>query len=508
MSGFRDAWPWTEDRLRWVIAVFAGGVSVVGTSFALYGTSQSFVIVAASRGTLDLLPSDVVASIIWNFGDYSFALALIGLGTLLAVVTGAVSHAAFQFGRARSGDAAGLALSAVLVALLVALLVGAPLPALVPAVAGTGVMALIVRMLDGIDDEQSADRRRVLVRALVGVGAYNVVTHAIGAFRGVGSRPGDLDGEAVGDTDGADDSIDAKLATAADRSLDIDSMSGLVVDVEDFYTVDINPRPPTTETEGWSLSVTGAVETEREYDYAAIRDRESVDRFKTLRCLGDPVDGEQIGTALWSGCSISDLIAEANPQGSHAVLRAPDDYYYSMPLSMLADGLVAYGMNGRQLPRPHGYPVRALVPNRWGKLNVKWLDEIEIVEESESGYWEERGWNGMDTVNTVVKIEATNRLSDGRVQIGGHAYAGTRGVREVQVSVDGGETWETATLSGELPDTDTWRQWKYEWQPESSRYNLVAKAVDGTGTEQPRARSSPFPDGATGWAKLTLNVEL
>ncbi|RLM90644.1 sulfite oxidase [Haloarcula sp. Atlit-7R] len=499
-----------QGRSRRALTVFASGVSVVGTSFALYGTTREFVIIAASRTALDVLPSSVVASIIWNFGDLSFSLAFLVFGIALAGVTGAVSYAGFRAGERLVGEApnvGGMALSLAVVWAFVAATVWSPLAAVVPAAAGTvGTGLVIARSTDDADQLSTPDDRRAFVKTLAGLGAYNVVAHAVGFVQGSGSRTDEL--STPPSESEASDLVQQRLDAAADRSLNVDGMVGLVDTTDSFFTVDINPRPPTVEAENWALSVTGNVETEREFTYEELRQRETVHRFKTLRCLGDPVDGEQIGTALWTGCSLLDLLDEAGANGSHVVLRATDDYYYSVPMSMLPEAMLAYGMNEQQLPREHGYPVRALIPNRWGKLNVKWLDEIEVVDQSESGYWEERGWNGMGTVNTVVKFGASNRPSDGRVQLGGHAYAGTDGIQEVRVSLDGGETWDTATLSDPLPDPDTWRQWKYEWQPDSTSYTVVAKAVDGTGTEQTRVRSSPFPDGATGWSRLDLSVQL
>ena len=500
-----------QGRSRRAITVFTSGVSVVGTSFALYGTSQEFVIIAASRTALDVLPSSLVASIIWNFGDLSFSLALLVFGLALAGVTGAVSYAGFRGGEQLvegAPNVGGLVLSLLTVWAFVAATVWSPLSAVVPAAAGTIGTGLVIARSTGEDSEQLAtlDDRRAFVKTLAGLGAYNVVAHAVGFVQGSGSQTDDLSTSSAGEESA--DAVDQRLATAADRSLDVSGMTGLVDTTDSFFTVDINPRPPTVEAENWTLSVSGDVETEREFSYEDLRQRETITRFKTLRCLGDPVDGEQIGTALWTGCSLMDLLSEAGANGSHVVFRAADDYYYSMPMSMLSDAMLAYGMNESQLPRQHGFPVRALLPDRWGKLNVKWLDEIEVVDQSESGYWEERGWNGMGTVNTVVKIGTSNRLSDGTVQLGGHAYAGTDGIRAVLVSLDGGETWDTATLSGQLPDPDTWRQWKYEWQPERSNYTVIAKAIDGTGTEQTRVRSSPFPDGATGWSRLDLSIQL
>jgi DMSO/TMAO reductase YedYZ molybdopterin-dependent catalytic subunit len=500
-----------EGRSRRAITVFTSGVSVVGTSFALYGTSQEFVIIAASRTALDVLPSSLVASIIWNFGDLSFSLALLGFGVALAGVTGVISYAGFRAGeRLVEGtpNVGGMALSLLAVWMFVTATVWSPLSAVVPAAAGTiGTGLVIARSsADGGDEQLSTpDDRRAFVKTLAGLGAYNVVAHAVGFVQGSGSQTDDLSSST---NEAGADPVEQRLTTAADRSLDVSGMVGLTDTTDSFFTVDINPRPPTVEAESWTLSVTGNVETEREFTYEELRQRETIHRFKTLRCLGDPVDGEQIGTALWTGCSLMDLLSEAGANGSHVVFRAADDYYYSMPMSMLTDAMLAYGMNESQLPRQHGFPVRALLPNRWGKLNVKWLDEIEVVDQSESGYWEERGWNGMGTVNTVVKISTSNRLSDGTVQLGGHAYAGTDGIRAVLISLDGGETWDTATLSDELPDPDTWRQWKYEWQPDRSSYTVMAKAIDGTGSEQTRVRSSPFPDGATGWSRLDLSVQL
>jgi hypothetical protein len=78
--------------------VFVSGVSVVGTSFALYGTTQEFLVIATSRLALDALPASVVASIIWNFGDSSLAASLIIFGVFLSMVTGVVSYLGYDIG--------------------------------------------------------------------------------------------------------------------------------------------------------------------------------------------------------------------------------------------------------------------------------------------------------------------------------------------------------------------------------------------------------------------------
>jgi hypothetical protein len=508
--------PTVAPQLHTLAVVFSCGVSVVGTSFALYGTSRGFILLSTSRTALNLLPGSVVASIIWNLGDDAFALALVGFGFLMAGLTGSAGYVGYRLGRRVSPSwpaIGGFLASTALVGIFVLVAVGGIVPAVGPAIAGGLATVLVVEIQAGGGGEPDGASRRTLLKALGGVALYNVVAHALGLIRGqeeipeAGSDPPQTN---VSGEDGADeaDPAEAALVGATEQSFDVSGMSGLVSEIGEFYTVDINPRPAVVDTDQWSLTVRGAVDQEREFDYEAIRSRNRIHRFKTLRCLGDPVDGKQIGTALWTGCSLGVLLDETSPAGSHAMLRAVDGYYYSMPLEFLDRAVLAYEMNGETLPRAHGYPVRALIPNRWGKLNVKWLEEIEIIDDFDSGYWEERGWNGMGPVNTVVKIQATNRLSDGRVQLAGHAYAGTRGVQEVEISLDAGDTWETAAIADPLSDPDTWRQWKYEFQPEQSDYSVAARATDGTGETQTRIKSDPYPDGATGWARLDLTIQL
>jgi DMSO/TMAO reductase YedYZ molybdopterin-dependent catalytic subunit len=185
------------------------------------------------------------------------------------------------------------------------------------------------------------------------------------------------------------------------------------------------------------------------------------------------------------------------------MLRAEDGYYEEFPLAALEPGLLAFGMNGRTLPSEHGAPVRALVPGHWGEVNVKWLTEIDVLEEEATGYWEKRGWHGTGPVNTVAKLSTKGVRQDDTAYVAGHAYAGTRGIDRVEVSIDGGSTWQAATLSEPLPGDDVWRQWRYGFQPEGS-HEVVVRAIDGTGTLQPRERSDAFPSGATGWVRTTF----
>ena len=187
------------------------------------------------------------------------------------------------------------------------------------------------------------------------------------------------------------------------------------------------------------------------------------------------------------------------------MLRAADGFYEEFPLSALEDGFLAFGMNGETLPRSHGYPARALIPGHWGEINVKWLTEIEVLTREVDGYWEERGWQGTGPVNTVAKLHHQTRLPGGRIQVGGHAYAGTRGIRAVEVSTDGGDTWVEATLAEALPGEDVWRQWVYEYDRPGREHEVVVRAVEADGTVQPETASNAFPSGPSGWVSRTIS---
>ena len=96
------------------------------------------------------------------------------------------------------------------------------------------------------------------------------------------------------------------------------------------------------------------------------------------------------------------------------------------------------------------------------------------------------------------------RLQAGQVAVAGVAWAQHRGIRRVEVRVDGGP-WRPARLAAEH-SADTWRQWVWPWDATSGRHTLEVRATDGTGATQPEDRAPPFPDGATGWHSVVVGV--
>ena len=186
----------------------------------------------------------------------------------------------------------------------------------------------------------------------------------------------------------------------------------------------------------------------------------------------------------------------------------------STPVQALTDdrdALVAVAMNGEPLPNQHGFPARLVTPGLYGFVGAtKWLTRMEATTyAAQRAYWTERDWATDAPILTQSRIDTPgglNRLSmPGRVVVGGVAWAQQRGIAKVEVRVDEG-TWQEATLG---PDAgiDYWRQWYLPWDALPGRHKLTVRATDATGEVQPEQRTTPFPEGATGWHSIVVIVD-
>jgi DMSO/TMAO reductase YedYZ molybdopterin-dependent catalytic subunit len=519
-------------------ALLAGLAGVAG-SYAAAGYTGSFVVAPLASFLTRTVPDAVLRFAIVTLTDVGRQIGIEHLGqraNLLAAVLlatalfGSLTLAALSLARrfARPAVAVGLALA--FVTLAAAVLTGAPVDALGAGLGSGAVVAgsALVSRTGGTDRSDVAGGRRELLGSLASAAGLGVVGYVLGGRQTAGppqpavgtseasgssTAGSDTDGNGAGASEGDGSGADGDsgpsetqrlLAEAEEKSLDVEGLEGLVSG-EDFYEVDTANVNPNLTAEDWTVSVTGAVETERTYDYEEIRSMESELRFMTLRCVSDPLNGKKMDNGLWQGVPIERLLEGTNPQGEYVMLRSSDGYYEEFPVEALRTGLLAYGKDGDVLPRQHGYPARALIPGHWGEINVKWITEIEILDRPAKGFWEERGWHGTGPVHTVAKLHAVDRSDDdGRLTVGGHANAGTRGIERVEVSTDGGERWTEARLSEPLEGTDVWRQWAYTYDPPDGKHEVVVRAVDGTGTLQPKESQDTYPSGATGWVRRTI----
>ena len=479
-----------------LFAVLAGVTGVAG-SYAVAGYTRQFIVAPIDATVVRLTPGEIVAFVIQNVGESGH---LLHIALSFAVATGllaAIAILGLYVGRRLAHPAIGVGLAGVLAWGLATAITARPVLAV--GTAGPVMLWLVVGFVSLVSPDHDPSRRRVLASS-AGALAF------IGASFGIGQWVRDTGTDNSGTAD-MDDEVATLMQDAEAKSLDIEGdVPGLVSSFEEFYNVDIAEFDPDLSPEDWSLTITGEVGEDVTITFDELTDMPTERRFVTLRCVGEDLNGQKLDTAVWTGTPIKPLLEDADPGGecSCAMLRAADDYFVQFPIEALEDGFLAWGMNGQSLPQSHGHPVRVLIPGHWGETNVKWLSEIELLDEEMNGYWEQRGWHGTGPVNTVAKLWSTTTLEDGRVEVAGHAYAGTRGVERVEVSIDAGETWQDAALSEPLPGDDTWRQWRYEFEPNGS-HEVVVRAVDGTGAVQPEDRSESFPSGATGWVRQTVN---
>lgn len=283
---------------------------------------------------------------------------------------------------------------------------------------------------------------------------------------------------------------------------------------ERFYVVTKNVIDPQVNPELWRLEIAGLVERERSYTYQELTALSPINQETTLMCISNPVGGGLMSNALWKGVPLQILLANAGPKNgvTKVVLRAVDGYDDTIPLvkAMEPTTLVAYEMNGSQLPFIHGYPVRLIVPGLFGEKSVKWVTRIELVAQDVKGFYEKQGWGPDFTIPTHSRFDGpdlSRPISLGtNVPLKGVAFAGNRGVSRVEVSFDDGYEWQEAQLK--LPGTHlTWAMWNYDWQPErQGEYKLVVRATDGDGIVQVKEERWTAPHGATGYHKVAARV--
>ena len=346
--------------------------------------------------------------------------------------------------------------------------------------------------------------------------------------------------------------------------------------VEEHFVCHRNDIPD-ADAETWTVSLTG--HADGTLSVADVREEyPRVGVAHTMECAGNgrgqhrPETGsvqwgfEAAATAFWTGAPLSSIlrahgVESAEDRWLTAVGGDPSDaddvFARSIPLTKAFDDcILAYEMNGQPLPREHGYPVRLVVPGWYGVNNVKWVEELRVMDSmvvegsldrpGEHAYWQQEAYrihpegvtpdenSTVDTVDTWEQLEGaveypytfdTTVMSvigtpdgespvdlptDGPVEVRGVAWAGDDTVERVEVSTDSGETWDDAELFG--PEyAGAWRLFRYDWDAEPGTHTLASRATDDRNRRQPRRISDPdawrdaldddaFPWNAGGYA--------
>ena len=282
-----------------------------------------------------------------------------------------------------------------------------------------------------------------------------------------------------------------------------------------FYRIDTAFAVPTVRPEEWSLRIHGMVERELRISYDDLVQRRFTEDWVTLCCVSNPVGGELIGNAWWSGVRVADLMKEAGVQdGADAVKQTSQDgWTCGTPLEALTDdrnALLAVAMNGKPLPVEHGFPVRVVVPGLYGFVSAtKWVRDMEVTRFADfEAFWTTRGWSEQAPVRTQSRIDVPRsggRADAGEVTVAGVAWSQHTGIERVEVQVDGGG-WQDVTLA-RVPSVDTWVQWRGSVSVEPGDHSLQVRATDKDGYTQTGAQRDVVPDGATGWDGVEFTAE-
>src|SRR5262245_50922398 len=318
-----------------------------------------------------------------------------------------------------------------------------------------------------------------------------------------------------------------------DLEMPISGFDDYITPVENFF-VRTHVNVPTVDIAQWRLSVAGQVSTPLTLSIEDLRQMPSVEVVSVLECAGNgrqfynpTVPGVQwgngaVGNGRWRGVRLADVLRRAGLKadaieilldGADTPIGKMVDFQRTIPLkkALHPSTLLAYEMNGAPLTIKHGFPVRAVVPGWAGDSWMKWVTSVRVLNEEFTGYWMKSAYlhpgkavapgtlvppTAMKPVTSlrvksVISFPANGANVDPgkRIVVRGAAWSGDSGpVTTVDVSVDRGRTWRSATLTSKATDFG-WRLWEFPWTPPGAgHYTLFARARDAGGDIQPLAQ--------------------
>lgn len=329
-----------------------------------------------------------------------------------------------------------------------------------------------------------------------------------------------------------------------------EKLERFITPIELFYVRTHFPIP-NIDRDAWWVRIEGEVENPYAINYEELLELKSVTIPVTLECAGNnrnflqpKVKGVQwhlgaVGTAEWTGVPLSILLDRAGVRANacEVILEGADggmledaksppgklQFARSIPLEKArAHVVLAYKMNGNDLPPEHGFPVRAIVPGWYAVASIKWLQRIIVTDRTFTGYyqtidyayWKRREQEAELTPLTEMQVKAEIAKpaqgetvpANSSVRVHGAAWTSDGEIRKVELSIDGGTTWNEANLLGE-PKVNAWRLWEFNWQTAAAvgKQTLIARATDSLGRTQPVLRN---PDRGTYMINHLLPIEV
>ena len=484
------------------VAVALGVAQLLAAFFSPASDART----AVGTAVIDMTPGPAKEWAIQTFGTsdklFLSVMVLLVIG-LLAAVT-----AIWERSRVPMGSLAILAAGVAGCAAVLSV-TGARLPDVIPTVVGTVAGIVVLRRLTRPQpsDTDTARRRSLLTGMALGAGALSGVLGVV-VNRRLKSVSGDREAFALPQVASPAPPISPEVEPRAA------GLPSFITGNADFYRIDTALSVPQLSRTDWKLRIHGMVEEEITYTFDDLARFEPVEKAVTLMCVSNPVGGELIGNAMWTGYRIRDLLRASGirPDADMVLSTSVDGFTVGTPVEVLTDdrdSLLAIGMNGVPLPVEHGYPARLVVPGLYGFVSAtKWVVDLELTRfDRAQAYWTKLGWSAQAPIKTGSRIDVPRngaRLNAGPVTLGGVAWAQHRGIKAVEVRIDDGP-WQPAKL-GAAYSKDTWRLWTFDWKATPGTHAITVRATDSSGAVQTGDPASPMPDGATGWPSISVDV--
>lgn len=309
---------------------------------------------------------------------------------------------------------------------------------------------------------------------------------------------------------------------------DVDGITSFVTPIspsDEFYLIDTAFRKPEVNPDTWSLTINGLyADTPMTYTYDDLLNRDDLfTSTVTLSCVSNPVGGDLVGNAVWTGVPLSALLDEAGIQDpeewEHQIFsRSVDGFTCGFQVPIAYDGrtaMVALMMNGEPLPIAHGFPARLVIAGLYGYVSAtKWLEQIEITDwDGVDGFWQPRGWAKYGPVKTQSRIDTPTQGGQqpaGAMTIAGVAWNPGFGIEQVEVGFTNAETqdstqWFVAELA-EVETDETWVQWRFDWDGPAGDWFIQSRATDKSGFTQSPIPVAPAPNGAEGYHTIAIRT--
>ncbi len=307
--------------------------------------------------------------------------------------------------------------------------------------------------------------------------------------------------------------------------------TGVVTPADRLFIRNNLPLPERFRVRDYTLEVTGVVDA-RSVGIRELRSLGLSTVAAVLQCSGNgrkyfghQASGSQWGSGaagcvIWTGVRVRDVVDALGgvTEGARFLTATggetlPEDVdrdsvvvERSIPIGKaMEDCLLAWEMNGEPIPHLHGGPLRLVVPGYYGCNNIKWLKRIALTTEQssarmmrtsyrvrpigESGAPEQESMWEMNVKSFMVQPTEIDSLKEGLNQIVGVAFSGGSPIVRVDVSVDGGVTWERAELVGPDLGRYAWRLFRFAWRAEVGEHTVFTRATDASGAVQPETRA-------------------